>query len=141
MKLGLSFIGILHSFLERGERAHPVALELADPAFGDGVDGRGVEVVQLFAAVPDDGDEPGVLEQRQVLRDRLPGHLQRLTQVGERLPRVSVQTIEETAPARVGQRLPHEQIVVTPHRQPFGCLWYATVWLPMSRPYYGANGA
>jgi hypothetical protein len=57
-----------------GEEAEPPALELPDPAFGDLVDGHGVQVVELLPPAPADRDEVGCLEDFKALGDRLPRH-------------------------------------------------------------------
>jgi len=69
-------LGAFELLFEIGKGLKLRALILADPALGDLVDGDGIEVVKLFAAVPDDGDEVGVLEQVEVLGHGLTGHVE-----------------------------------------------------------------
>src|SRR6185369_14955125 len=126
-------MGLLQSFLERGERAYAVAVELADPAVVEGVDGRGIEKVQLLAAAPEGDDEVRHLEEREVLGHRLAGHRQLLAQLGERLAGVGVQPIEERAARRVGERFPDDVRIHV--------AIYATKRLPMSSGNQGAKGA
>lgn len=90
-------------FLEVAERLQAVPLVLADPALVDFVDGDGVEVVELFAAVPDGGDEVGVLEEVQVLGHGLTGHVEVLAEGGEGLAVVLMQQVEQLAAAGIGQ--------------------------------------
>ncbi|MCY1561545.1 hypothetical protein D9M68_988120 [compost metagenome] len=80
------------------------ALELSDPALVNLVQRHGVQVVQLFPALPDDGDEVGRFELLQVLRHGLAGHVHVLTQGRERLAVVLVQQIQQAPATRVGQR-------------------------------------
>lgn len=80
-----------------------VTLVFADPALVDFVDGDGVEVVQLLAAVPDDSDEVGALQQVQVLGHGLAGHVEVLAKGGQRLPVVLVEQVEQFAAAGIGQ--------------------------------------
>jgi len=84
-----------------------MALVLADPAFVDVVNGDRIEVVQLFAAVPDDGDEVGVLQQVQVLGHRLAGHVEVRAERGQRLPAALVEQVEQLAAAGIGQGFEH----------------------------------
>ena len=81
-----------------------MALVLADPALVDVVEGDGVEVVQLFAAVPDDGDEVGVLEQVEMLGHGLAGHVEVRAEAGQRLPAALVEQVEQLATAGIGER-------------------------------------
>ena len=90
-------------FLQGAESLQAVTLVFADPALVDFVDGDGVEVVELFAAVPDGGDEVGVLEEIEVLGHGLPGHVEVLAEGGEGLAVVLVQQIEQLAAAGIGQ--------------------------------------
>jgi hypothetical protein len=76
-----------------------------DPAVGDRVDRHRVEVVQLLPAVPDGGDEVGPLQHREVLADRLPGHVEARAQLVQPLPVPGVEAVEEPPTAGVGQRL------------------------------------
>ena len=89
--------------LEVAEGLQAVALVLADPALVDFVDGDGVEVVKLFPAVPDGGDEVGVLEEVEVLRHGLAGHVEVLAESGEGLAVVLMQQVEQLAAAGIGQ--------------------------------------
>ncbi len=93
--------------LEVAEGLQAVALVFADPALVDFVDGNGVEVVELFAAVPDGGDEVGVLEEVQVLGDGLTAHVEVLAEGGEGLAVVLMQQVEQLAAAGIGQGFEH----------------------------------
>lgn len=89
--------------LEVAEGLQPVPFVFADPALVDFVDGDGVEVVELFATVPDGGDEVGVLEEIEVLGHGLAAHIEMLAERGERLAVVLVQQVEQLAAAGIGQ--------------------------------------
>ena len=93
--------------LEVAEGLQAVALVLADPALVDFVDGDGVEEVELFAAVPDGGDEVGLLEKIEVLGHGLPGHVEVLAQGGEGLAVVLMKQVQQFAAAGIGQGFEH----------------------------------
>jgi len=99
--------GVFEMLLEVAEGLQAVALVFADPALVDFVDGDGVEVVELFAAVPDGGDEIGVLEEVQVLGNSLTAHIEVLAESGESLAVVFVQQVEQLAAAGIGQGFEH----------------------------------
>ena len=91
--------------LEVAQCAEPAALELADPALVDFVQGYGVQVMELFTTLPDDGDEVCVLELLQVLRHRLASHVHVPTECRERLAILPMKQVEETSAGRVSERL------------------------------------
>jgi hypothetical protein len=101
-----------------GECVHPRAVVPGDPAVGDGVDRLRVDVVQLLPAPPHGGDEVRGLEQREVLADRLPGHIQVGAQLTQRLPVAGVEPVEQVTPAGVGERLEH--VIVVRHSSRIG---------------------
>jgi hypothetical protein len=93
--------------LQVRQRGDALLVVVVDPAFGDLVDGRGVEVVTLLPAPADGGHEVGVLQDGQVLADRLAGHVQTGAQLTQTLPVTAVQGVEQPSPAGVGQRPEH----------------------------------
>jgi len=95
--------GIFEMLLEVAESLQTVTLVLADPALVDVVNRDGVEEVELFATVPDGGDEVGVLEEIEVLGHGLARHVEVLAEGGEGLAVVLVQQIEQLATAGIGQ--------------------------------------
>src|SRR5580658_3340694 len=98
------------------------ALELADPAFSDVIDGHGVDEVQFLAPLTLYGDEVRVLQYRQMLGHGLPGHVESCAQFVQRLSVPAMQPVEEAATAGVTQS--PEDIVLT-HAdimQPKGCM-------------------
>src|SRR5262245_22411172 len=97
----------LQSLPELVERLQASALELLHPAVVDLVDGHGVQEVELLAASPRGADEVRLLEQRQVLRDRLPGHPHPLAELREREPARLVEAIEQLPPAGIRERSEH----------------------------------
>jgi hypothetical protein len=113
----------LQSCLQVGERAHPLAVVPVDPALGDGVDRRGVEVVQLLPATPERGHQAARLQYRQMLADGLPRHLQPGTQLPQALPVARVQAVEQPAAAGIGERLEHRvHLTSSLNMQPSGCM-------------------
>ena len=66
-----------------------------------------VQEVQLLPAQLARGDEPGPLEHAEVLRDPEARHGKTATELLERLPVPLAESIEELAPALVGERLEH----------------------------------
>ena len=84
------------------QRLKAMAFIFANPALGDLVNRHWIEVMQLLAPAPDDGDQVRLFEENQVLRHRLPRHLQMLTQLRQRLSVVRVQLIQQLAAARIG---------------------------------------
>src|SRR5262245_220074 len=97
----------LQSLPELVERLQASALELLHPAVVDLVDGHGVQEVELLAASPRGADEVRLLEQRQVLRDRLPGHPHPLAGLAQREPARAVEAIEQLPPAGIRERSEH----------------------------------
>ena len=126
-ELGLVHRSVLQGSFQAGQGVHPLLVVLADPALGDFADGRGVEVVVLLPAAADRGHEVGRFQDRQVLADRLPGHVQALGQLAQRLAVALVQAVQEAPAAGVGQRAEHvAQAGVTPRlligSRPAACL-------------------
>src|SRR5690606_36926731 len=68
------------------------------------VDRRGVQVVQLLPAAADGDDEPGLLQHRQVLADRLAGHVESGAQFAQTLAGPLVEAVQQLPAGRVGQR-------------------------------------
>jgi hypothetical protein len=71
--------------------------------------------VQLLPARPAGDDQPGVLEQAQVLHHAEARHLQLGLQLGERAAVTLEQAVEEEATRGVGERLEHAIVVVGLH--------------------------
>ncbi len=63
--------------------------------------------MQLLAPAPDDDDEIRRFQQQEMLRHRLPGHVEVFTQFAERLPVVLVQLIEQFPTTFVSQCFEH----------------------------------
>jgi hypothetical protein len=70
-----------------------MAFVLANPALEDLVNRHRIEVMQLFAPLPDGRDQVCRFQQAQVLRDRLPRHFQMPAQLRQRLPAALAQLI------------------------------------------------
>ena len=112
---------ILQLVLQADEPGSPRLGVLADPPVVDQADRDRVEVVQLLAAPPPAHDEPGVLEDLQVLRHGDARHVVPRREGHERLTVAGEQLIKQRPPGRVGQ-CPEHEIHVTHNRKPFGFL-------------------
>src|SRR5262245_38935020 len=80
--------------------------------------------MELLAAPPEDDHEVRLLQHRQVLGDRLPGHVQVGAELPERLPVVGVQPVKQQAACGVGEGL-ENLVMVVGHEdimQPHGCM-------------------
>ena len=120
--------------LEIGQGLGPGPVVAVDPAVGDVVDGGGVEVVQLLPPLPQCRDQPGRLEDGQVLGHRLAGHAHALAELGEGEAAVLVQPIEQASPGGVAER-PEDRIHIWHHvcragafrfMQPLGCVFQSS---------------
>jgi hypothetical protein len=78
---------------------------MVDPPFLDLVQRYGVEEVEPFAAPPHGCDKVRGLEDIEVLRRRLPSHLEVLAELAQRLTVVLAEAVEQVAPGRIGERL------------------------------------
>ncbi len=83
----------------------PEHMGVGQPA-ADRIEGRGVELTALDAAVFDGGDQAGRLEHTQMLEDRRHRHVERLGELGDRRLAPG-QPGQDGAPRRVGQRAEH----------------------------------
>jgi hypothetical protein len=79
--------------------------------------------VQFFTPLPLPRDEIGLLENRQMFRDRLAGHLQPLAQFPERLAIPAMQPIQQLPAARIGQSAKHRIVIHAGNMEPFGYLY------------------
>src|SRR5262245_57907622 len=61
--------------------------------------------MQLLSATPDRAHQIGRLQDPDVLRSRLPRHVQVLAELAQRLPVPLVQQVEQLSACRVAQRL------------------------------------
>ena len=77
--------------------------------------------MQFFPAVPLPGDEIGLLENRQMFRDRLVAHVEPPAQLAKRLTVLAVQPIQELPAARIGQSPKHCIVIHAGNMEPFGC--------------------
>lgn len=87
----------------------------------DLVDWHRIEVVQFLAASFHGRDQISLLEDGQMFANRLPCHIEALTEIAQRLTIFGPQAIEQFPPARIRQRPEH-----CIHEQQ-----YATVWFPV----------
>jgi hypothetical protein len=143
-RLWLAHRRVLQGSLQVRERVHAPRVVVVDPAFGDLADRGRVEVVQLFAASPEDGHEAGGLQDRQVLADGLPGHVQAGAQFAQGLPAAAIQAVEQAPAAWVRQRpeyLIHSVLLAFLNMQPSGCVLMVGSRLAACQPARGGAGA
>ena len=86
------------------QRLEAMTFIFAEPAFGEFVQGCGIEVMQFFAPAPDRGDQIRRLEQGQMFGHRLAGHVEMPAQCANVLPVIRQQLIEQLPAAFIGQR-------------------------------------
>jgi hypothetical protein len=91
--------------LEFAQRLEARALELGDPSVVDFLQRNRVQEVQLLAPAPLDRYEVRRFEQREVLGDALPGHLEVLAELTQGLPVVHMQAVEKLASPGIGECL------------------------------------
>lgn len=77
--------------------------------------------MQLLPAAPNHSHQIGILQNQQMLGDRLPAHTQVLTQLTQSLPIVSVQLIKQFSSARIGKRFKY-LVHAIDYMQPFICM-------------------
>lgn len=120
----MSFLPVsvfFETLFQIAQRLKAMAFVFADPALGDLLDGHWIEVVQLFAPSPDHGDQIRLLQQQQMLGDRLTRHVEVFAQLAQRLPVAPVQLIEQLSAAFIREGF--EYCVHLPvYMQPFGCM-------------------
>src|SRR5262249_44264279 len=81
------------------------------PSLHDGLQGPGVDVMELASALPPRGQQSGRFEDVEVLRDRLPRqpepvlHRQPTAQLEQRLAIPLLQFVEDRPPGRCGEGL------------------------------------
>jgi hypothetical protein len=78
--------------------------------------------VQFFSALPLPGHEISLRENRQMFRDRLPGHFEPLTQLAKPLAIPAVQPVQQLPAARIGQSAKHSIVIHAGDMEPYGCL-------------------
>src|SRR5215831_4018151 len=115
---------LLESFFEIGQRLDTPAFIFADPAVKDFAYRHRVEIVQFFAAAPDDDDEVSGFEEPEMLGDGLAGHVKVFAELAQSLAVICVEHVEQPAPGRISERLEH--LVFrnnhNPIIQPNGCI-------------------
>ena len=77
--------------------------------------------MELFAPVPNGGNEVRRFEDDQMIGDGLARHIKIFAQVTERAPVLFVENIEQLATAGIGQRFEHS-VHTRENMQPFGCM-------------------
>src|SRR5262245_39225681 len=108
--------------LEVRQGAQARALEFSDPALGDRVDRHRVDEVELLAALALRRHQIGVLENSEMLGDRLARHIESPAQLPERLAVVRVQPVEQLPAAGIGKRAKNSVVAHAFNMQPNGCL-------------------
>lgn len=110
------------------QEAESLRFEFPYPAFIDFVERHGIDEVQLFATAPYSAQQIGCLQYTDVLRYRLPGHVEVFAKRAEGLPVFLTQQIEQLSARWVAQRF--ENYVVghrfahlrKPYMQAFTCM-------------------
>ena len=120
MNSGLLII-LLQSPFQLTKRDKLGALELLDPPLADLMDRHRVEIMQLFTAVPERGDEVRVFENGKVLRHGLPRHGEAIAELVQGLAVSGMKPIQQRPPRSIGQRL-EDFIHGRDNRQPNGCM-------------------
>lgn len=101
--------------------AAPSTLEFRDPACVNFVQRQGVQVMQLFPTVPNDGHQVCLLQLLQVLSYGLACHVHVFTQRGQCLAALPMQQVRQTPAARVGKRFENFVDVQQPGPSPMPC--------------------
>src|SRR5215831_17449597 len=111
------------SLLELREHTQPRPLELPYPTVGDRVDRHRIDEMELLAALALRRQQVGLLESGEMLRHRLPGHVESLAQLAQRLAVLASEAVQQLATARIRQRAEDSIVVIhPPNMQPDGCL-------------------
>ncbi len=103
MRSSPSVIVVLQRLFQIEQRLQARALVFGDPACADLMDGRRVEVVQLFASAFHGRDQVGVLQNAQVLRYSLACHAPAFAKLAQGLPVLREKRVEQGAAALVSQ--------------------------------------
>src|SRR5213592_2545128 len=114
----ITLLQLPFQFAERGKLA---ALEFLDPPLADLMDRNRIEIVQLLAAMPERADEVGRLENRKVLRHRLPRHDEAVAELVQGLSVFGVKPVQQRPPRSIGQRF-EDLIHGEDNTQPNGCM-------------------
>src|SRR5437773_4597487 len=80
---------LFETLFQIAQRLKAMAFVFANPALGDLVNRHWIEIMQLLAPAPDDGDQIRRFQQQEMLGHRLPRHVQVFAQLAERLDRKS----------------------------------------------------
>jgi len=116
-----SGFGFFESSLQVAQCLQAMGVVFADPAHGDLVQRRWVQVMELFASAPDDDHEVGRLQQAEVLGHRLPGHVEVRAEIAESQPVVLAKDIEQLTAAPVSEGF-ENCIHCENNMQPKGCM-------------------
>ena len=82
--------------------------------------------MQLFSALPLPGHEIlSLLQYRQMLRNRLAGHVEPLAQLAKRLAIPAMQPVQQPPAARIGRSAKHSIVIHAGDMEPFG---YPLIW-------------
>src|SRR3984893_18226009 len=100
-------------FLQIVQQAEPLTFELPHPPLVDLVQRHGIDEMQLLPTTLDRAHQIGPLQDPEVLRRGLPGHVQVFAKLAERLPVLLTQKVKQPSACRVAQRL---QNMVSVHR-------------------------
>ena len=93
--------------LEFAQRERNTALMFVDPALDDLFKRKRVEIMKLLPSLPKNNNQVCILEKAKVLCDGLSRHVEMPAEATQCLAVLLMQLIEQTAPARIGERLEH----------------------------------
>jgi len=93
--------------LEVTQSIQVMTLVFCDPAFVYFMDGDRVEIMKLLTPSSYRGNQVGVFKPRQMLSNRLTGHIQARTELSECLAVLRAQGIQQAPPGRVSESLEH----------------------------------
>jgi len=100
----LSFCFVFFETLfQIAQRLEAMAFVFANPALGDLVNRHRIQIMQLLAPAPDNRDEVCFFQQTQMLRHRLPRHVEMMAQFAESLPVALMQQVEQLSAAFICQ--------------------------------------
>ncbi len=85
-----------------------MALVFSNPALADLLNRHGIQVVAFLSPMPNDYHQSCLLQQRQMLGDRLTCHFEVLAQFIQRQSIVLVKPVKQMPAARISQRFEND---------------------------------
>ena len=94
-------VGLFETLFQIAQRLKAMMFIFANPALVDLLQRHWIQIMQLLTSAPDCGNKVRLFEENQMLRHRLPRHVQMLAQFRQRLPVLLVQYIQQLSTARI----------------------------------------